>query len=340
MKTQLNLPITLDIDAIIDNIKDNMDSIIPSRLEELNGKQIIFCNDRSLIPTYGWDQDATDEIIINKIEPLNVNVCVVGVDSSCILVGETVDGFIYSAKCCIALAYSGKMITHAKIGPMLFYVKSDCNDTLDACNVQANNYNSVEESKRMIRVRLERMLQYEISRLLSNSIILVDGPLRASPYEAYTLINIIDACNTNNNMLIGLSKSTSFKHLSRIASSLTKQRYPCYTDVTDLIKNNSNCKDNILLLNNVSLLLAKLNSNGLVIRVDIPSMYDISYSLGTLVKNDILHNGYPDTLRIAHHTSVFTSTDVLCLKSFMKSRLSVKEVDGDYARRLLIGRAC
>jgi hypothetical protein len=324
MKTQLNLPI-FDMDAIINDIKDSIDSI---------------CNDRSLIPIHGWDQDATDEIIIKRIEPLSIDTCVVGIDSSCILVGETVDGFIYSAKCCIALAYSGKMVTHAKVGPMLFYVKSDY-DTINAYNAQANN--SVEEGKRMIRIRLERVLQYKISRLLSNSIILVDGALRASDYESCMLANIIDACNTNGNMLIGLSKGTSFKHLSRIASSLTKQTYPCYTYVTDIIKgliNNCNSNDNSKDLKDVSILLAKLNSNGLVIRVDIPSMYDVSYALGILVKNDTFHNGYPDTLRIAHHTSVFTSTDVLCLKGFMKSRLGVKEVDGDNARRLLIGKAC
>ncbi len=334
MKTQLNLPI-LDMDAIINDIKGSIDSIIPSRLDELNGKQIIFCNDRSLVPIHGWDQDATDEIIIKRIEPLSIDTCIVGIDSSSILVGETVDGFIYSAKCCIALAYSGKMVTHAKIGPMLFYVKSDY-DTINSYNARVNN--SVEEGKRMIRVRLERTLQYKISRLLSNSIILVDGSLMASDYESYMLTNIIDVCNTNGNMLIGLSKSTSFKSLSRIASSLTKQMYPCYTDVTDIVKgliNNCN-KD----LKDVSILLAKLNSNGLVIRVDIPSMYDVSYALGVLVKNDTFHNGYPDTLRIAHHISVFTSTDVLCLKGFMKSRLGVKEVDGDNARRLLIGKAC
>jgi hypothetical protein len=339
MKTQLNLPI-FDMDAIINDIKDSIDSIVPSRLDELNGKQVIFCNDRSLIPIHGWDQDATDEIIIKRIEPLSIDTCVVGIDSSCILVGETVDGFIYSAKCCIALAYSGKMVTHAKVGPMLFYVKSDY-DTINAYNAQANN--SVEEGKRMIRIRLERVIQYKISRLLSNSIILVDGALRASDYESCMLANIIDACNTNGNMLIGLSKSTSFKHLSRIASSLTKQMYPCYTYVTDIIKgliNNCNSNDNSKDLKDVSILLAKLNSNGLVIRVDIPSMYDVSYALGILVKNDTFHNGYPDTLRIAHHTSVFTSTDVLCLKGFMKSRLGVKEVDGDNARRLLIGKAC
>ncbi len=323
MKPQLNLPVA-DIDAIIDGIKSKIDSIIPSRLDELNGKQVIFCNDKSLMPTHGWESDATDEIMINKIEPLRVYTCIVGIDSSCLLVGETIDGFIYSAKCCIALAYNGKMITHIKIGPMLFYVKYN-DDVADRCGI--------DESKRVIRRRLEQMLQYEISRFIHNSIILADGPLKA--FHSRELFNIIDTYKTNSNILIGLSKGTSYKHLSRIASSLTKQAHPCYTDVTDLLCNGGIRED----IRDLSILLAKLNGNGVVIRVDIPSTYDPSYTLGVLICNERLHNGYPDTLRVAHHASVFTSTDLLCLKGFMKSRLGVREVEGDNARRLLIGKA-
>ncbi len=324
MKPQLNLPV-VDIDAIIDDIKSKVDSVIPSRLDELNGKQVIFCNDISLIPTHGWENDATDEIIITRIEPLSIEACIVGIDSSCLLVGETVDGFIYSAKCCVALACNGKMV-HAKIGPMLFYVKEDNDISVNRCGI--------DESKRIIRRRLEQMLQYEISRSIHDSIILADGPLKA--FHSRELFNIIDTCKANNNILIGLSKGTSYKHLSRIASSLTKQAYPCYTDVRDLLCNDGIRED----IRDLSILLAKLNGNGVVVRVDIPSIYDPSYALGVLIGNERLYNGYPDTLRVAHHASVFTSMDLLCLKGFMKSRLGVREVDGDHARRLLIGKAC
>jgi hypothetical protein len=297
----------VDMDCIMNSINHSIESEMPTNLQELHGKQVVFCNDRSMMPINGWDS-VSDEVTIKRIDTIDKDASVVGIDSSCILVGETPDGLIYAAKCSIVLAYSMSIITNAKIGPIIFYINDE------------NMSKSIDDGKRMIRSSLEHIAHSRVAEALSDSILLVDGTLRA--------YNIMELC-VNGNIPIGLSKSTSIKRIARISSSLTKDDYPCYADVTDILGIDRN---------GISTLLTKLSSNGIVMRVDMHESMDASCSLGLLIANDTLHNGYPETLRLAHHTSIFTNTDLICIKGFMKNDLGVKEVDGYNARSILLGK--
>ncbi|MFN4336892.1 MAG: DNA double-strand break repair nuclease NurA [Candidatus Nitrosocaldus sp.] len=346
MKTQLNLPVISDLGGVIDMIGKSLEDLIPSRLDMLNGKQVLFTSDGVLKPIGGWDVTLARDIPVYRLECIDATAYVVAVDSSCILVGETMDGSIYSAKCSIALSYDGRPITHALIGPLLFYIHDGSSNGIAGIDIDG--------IKRMIRVRLERLIQYELAASFRGIILLVDGSLRHSMHESiYTIHKIEEVCRANNNILIGLSKSTRLRYLECIVPLLSREGYPCYTDVTALIekiydgKKRSNKGHGLrgdgddeygtdARIGRASSLLAKLTPNGLVLRADVAD--DPQRSLGILMANDAFHNGYPESLRIAHHTSVFTHTDTLCIKGFMKSRLNIKEVDGDDVRRVLLGR--
>ncbi len=308
LKRQLNLP-AVDMDCIMSSINCSIESVMPTNLHGLHGKQVVFCNDESMIPINGWD-GVVDEVTINRIDTIDRDVCVVGIDSSCILVGETPGGLIYAAKCSIVLSYSMRIITNVKIGPILFYLNDE------------HMYKSIDDGKRMIRSGLERIAHSRVAEALSESILLVDGTLRA-----YNMMDL----RINGNMPIGLSKSTSIRRMASISSLLTKYDNPGYADVTYILGIDRN---------GISTLLTKLSSNGVVMRADIHESMDASYSLGLLIANDILHNGYPETLRLAHHTSIFTNTDIICIRGFMRNHLGVKEVDGCNARSILLGRIC
>ncbi|GBC73077.1 hypothetical protein HRbin04_00473 [archaeon HR04] len=385
MKAQLNLPM-VDLSNTMEMIGKSLDSILPSGLDMLNGKQVLFTNNNVIMkPIGGWDVTlAHNDAKIHRLERIDIPACVVAVDSSCILVGETIDGCIYSAKCSIALSCNGEPITHALIGPLLFYIQycSDCSKSME-----------IDGVKRMIRVRLERLVQYELARAMRGIILLVDGSLRHSTHEhLYTIHKVEDACRANDNMLIGLSKSTRLRHLEGMISLLSREIYPCYMDVTAMVDGaccdgkmldrssehridcdgkeegimvargggeevreggedgcygntyDNSCTDpgskarvrSRITITTTSSLLAKLAVNGLVLRADV--LDEPETSLGMLMANDALHNGYPESLRIAHHTSVFTHTDMLCIRSFMKSRFNIREVDGDDVRRALLGK--
>jgi hypothetical protein len=72
-----------------------------------------------------------------------------------------------------------------------------------------------------------------------------------------------------------------------------------------------------------------------ILRADIVG--DISQSLGALLGNDVVAGGYPETLRLAHHISTFTSTEVTCLRSHILNNYDVTELAAEDIRRTLLG---
>jgi hypothetical protein len=268
---------------------------------------------------------------INTIKVIDEPTTVAAIDSSSMFIGETAEGMIYSAKCGLALACKGKPVMHFKIGPMLFYINDDIarSSTIDEKLWKFVLFDTAT-AKRMIRVRIERIMQNEMCRLLTNAIILVDGSLKRSVFEdeQNTFNSILRNCEANENQLVGISKTTRLKVLDQLAPSLMRNGDTCYIDVSSIVKS---------LVSNVigTPLLAKLGNDGLVLRIDV--LNDPSESLGRLVANDVIANGYPETLRLAHHVSIFTRTDVTCLKGFILSRFGVKEMMCEDVRRTLLG---
>jgi hypothetical protein len=59
--------------------------------------------------------------------------------------------------------------------------------------------------------------------------------------------------------------------------------------------------------------------------------------IGRLLGNDSIANGYPESLRLAHHISTFTSAEVSCLKGHILSTYDVVELASEDIRRTLLG---
>ena len=316
MNTQLNLPDLLDAQGLAKCIDDALNSKRDT-LNELEGSQILFAPNEDLMPINGWSNiDKADLVAIDKRD----ETChVAAVDSSAIFIADTPNGSIYAAKSGIAIAYNRKPLMHFKIGPTLLYMNED---RISKLAMLDHNI-----AKRLIRMKVERALQNKLAESLKDSIILVDGSLKISLFEDNInhLTNIIENCKDNGNMLIGISKVSRLKLIERLVSLLEDRTY---LDITPIIRSYvSNLTGNQLLI--------KLNA-GLVLRADI--IDDPKQSLSLLVSNDSLHNGYPETLRLAHHLSVFTKTEVLATMSIISSRFNVNEVDGCDARSILLGK--
>ncbi|MEM4705533.1 MAG: hypothetical protein QW053_03190, partial [Candidatus Nitrosocaldus sp.] len=73
MKAQLNLPM-VDLSNLMEMIGKNLDGILPSRLDMLNGKQVLFTNNNVIMkPIGGWDVTlAYDDVKINRLERIDV----------------------------------------------------------------------------------------------------------------------------------------------------------------------------------------------------------------------------------------------------------------------------
>ena len=122
---------------------------------------------------------------------------------------------------------------------MLFYLSEDTlkHSELDHRIAKLVLFDS-ESAKRLIRVRVERAIQLELSRRFSSAILLVDGSLRSSVFEnrEHTLKKVVENCSLYKNAIVGISKSTKLRILDKISLPLTKIKGPCYMDIELIIK--------------------------------------------------------------------------------------------------------
>jgi NurA domain-containing protein len=315
-------------------ISESISKCLASRLEQLKGKKIVFSSDdKKIIPIEGWGLRPSPycSTTVTTIRPIKENAIVAAIDSSSAKLAETEEGGLYGVKCGIAMAYGGRAIMHFKIGPVLFYLgestiyESELEERLARLVLLDDDL-----AKRLIRVRAERAVQKEIASNFTKSIILIDGSLKTSLFEdrERSLPKIAESCVLRRNKMIGISKGTKIKALDRAAAPLTKVPGPAYVDVDAIIKS--------LIRNTIgSSSMVKLEDNCPLIRADI--LGDREESLGMLLGNDPVAGGYPEALRLAHHISTFTSTDITCLRSHILNTYDVTELAVDDIRKALLG---
>jgi hypothetical protein len=317
------------------NIAESVCRGLVPKLDVLKGKKIVFCyDDKKMIPVDGWGMrwNPYNATIVNTIRPIKENALVAAIDSSSIKLAETEDGSIYCIKCGVATAYAGRPLMHFKTGPVLFYLSEK---TIHESELEERLSRLVtiddDLANRLIRTRIERAVQKEIASHFTNSIILVDGSLKTSVFEDrdHNISKISESIVLRKNTLIGISKSTRLKVLDMAAAPLTKVPGPAYVEVDDIIKS--------LIRNTIgNNLMVKLQKGNIpVLRADI--IGDRDQSLGLLLGNDIVARGYPETLRLAHHISTFTSTEMTCLRSHVLNNYDVTELAADDVRRILLG---
>ncbi|HEX2557041.1 MAG TPA: DNA double-strand break repair nuclease NurA [Nitrososphaera sp.] len=315
-------------------IVESVSRCLPPKLDQLRGRKIVFSHeDKKMVPVEGWGLKSNQycAATVTTVRPIKVNAVVAAIDSSSIKLAETEEGSLYGVKCGVAIAYGGKALMHFKIGPMLFYLgestihESELEDRLTRLILFDEDL-----AKRLVRVRAERAVQKKLACHFTNSIILVDGSLKASMFEdkERSLAKIAESCVLRRNMMIGISKGTKLKVLDRAAAPLTKVPGPAFIEVDVIIKS--------LVRNTVgNNLMVKLEKNSPVLRADI--IGDKSESLGMLLGNDPIASGYPETLRLAHYVSTFTRTEITCLRSHVLNSYNVIELAADDIRRTLLG---
>ena len=334
MTTQLSAPFTDSLSLGNLDIVESVSKCLAPKLDGLRGKKIVFsCDDKKMVPVDGWGLRANlyGAATVTTIRPIKENTMVAAIDSSSVKLAETEEGSLYGVKCGIATAYGGRALMHFKIGPVLFYLSestiqdSELEDRLARLVLLDDDF-----AKRLIRVRAERAVQKELAGHFSDSIVLVDGSLKASIFEDRdrSMARIAEESVLRRNMVIGISKGTRLKALERAAAPLTKVPGPAYIEVDMIIKS--------LIRNTVgSNLMVKLGKSIPALRADV--IGDRSESLGRLLGNDPVAGGYPETLRLAHYISTFSGTEMTCLRSHVLNNYDVTELAADDIRRTLLG---
>jgi hypothetical protein len=344
MSTSAHLNLSFGKNGIAEfenTFRESIEDCFSERLEEaLRGKKIIFnLKGRKVVPVQGWrDFDQGSTATIRVIQPSKKSTLITAIDSSAIHLAGTEEGALYSAKSGIVVSSNKQILRHFRIGPMLMYLTESSlhNSRIDhkLANLMLMDSNI---ARRLIRIRLERALQLELSYRLNESVMLIDGSLRPSIFENshHTIKKVIETSTLNSNCVIGLCKSTCMRILDQFEARLKKIPDPACIDTDCIIKSltrNTLGKNMLIKLGN--------NETDHVLRADICSANGNDLEcLERLIGNDIIFRCYPESLRIAHHISTFTNAEISLLKGLVLRSYGVVEADREDTRRHLLGAA-
>ncbi|MEJ7641035.1 MAG: DNA double-strand break repair nuclease NurA [Candidatus Nitrosocosmicus sp.] len=304
----------------------------------LESKKLVFVNDDDGIPIQNWGMrsEKYDHMKVNDIGTVKIDKFVFGIDSSCIKVAEVEDGGLYAVKGCICISFKGKPLNHLKVGPFLFYLNEETlkNFRIDHNILKLTLFND-DYAKKFLRINLERYIQFWLSKLVTNSIILIDGSLKYSIFENqfYSILRIFENSVINKNSIIGISKNTKIKVLKYFSYPLLKSKNPSFINIDLVIKS---------LIRKIygEHILVKFDDDkyASILRADVVAFdNDVTNLLGTLLHNEFITNGYPSTLQLSHHVSTFSNTDLSSIQGFIKSNYFVKEVYHENIRNSILG---
>jgi hypothetical protein len=341
MSNQLNFQ---DQESNIDEVKKSLINNFTNSFfckdykKLLENKKLVFVNDDDGVPIQNWGMrsEKYDCVQVNDIDIIKKEKYVFGIDSSCIKVAEVEDGGLYAIKGSTCISFKGSPVTHLKIGPFIFYLNEEIlkNFRLDQNVLKLTLFND-DYAKKFLRINFERYIQFWLSKLVTDSIILIDGSLKYSIFENqfYSISKIIENSVINKNLVIGISKNTKIKVLKYFSYPLLKTKNPSFININLVIAS---------LIRRIygEHILVKFDDSTFsnILRADVVAYDDnVTKSLGTLLYNEFITNGYPSTLQLSHHVSTFSNTDLSSIQSFIKSNYFIKEIYHENIRNSILG---
>lgn len=309
------------LDSLAQEFKYNFAQLSEGAERELAGRPFIFS--RYGKELYPYFEEADAALVPGCIIPIKEGRPVASVDSTCITLGETAKGALYAARTAVGMSYEGSLRRFFRLGPILVYASESglvglgervCGPELSL----ALSDHSVAE--RVVRNSLERRVLEALLAGRGESIAMADGSLK-HPMGQRT--GRLGAGLEEGKCLVGFSKSSSLIFSAGALGTLTKAEAPSFCRVAE---------------GPVPTVLAKFAKDGLVFRLDVASKRDdVATVLGRIAWNDAFSSGYPDSLKLAHHLSVFSGAEVQGLKALVAKRFRLKQVPTFQLRSVALG---
>ncbi len=323
LNKQLNIPIS--------NIN------LPNKLEFINSYNDSKINNSNILSELTINNSLNDinsisNFEINKqlnymdINLFNVPTLLAAIDSTSIHIGNFNLGSIFSSRITIVFSYNKKILDYVRLGPIITLINENTVNSFSDNSYVKNMLLSHDDFvETYIRNTLEFNICSKLFTLLNNSIILIDGCLHS--YNEQIINNLVNKNLDNENNLIAISKTSKNKSILTLSDALSLiDKAPIFIDATD--------KKNLLLNKHVKILITKLSNDNLIFRTDILSNNSkhCANLLSKLLSNDMFSKGYPDSLRLAHHLSIFNKLDIISIKILLKKKFGVN-FDYNYGRR-------
>jgi hypothetical protein len=332
-----------------------MDTALPQHFTEQSIYTLKHIEGRSFQPNQqaiqqpqGLDQLAhTAEIRMEPITltPRHEQTTVAACDTSTMRIAETATGMLIAVRGA-AVWRQSKKYRYMRLGPFVFHVteenKIQLFDTLEKSYFDTPHGHGVHYGLSLMQMPLriagllERWLQVMLARTLDNGLILLDGSLTAGTCDTPSsrIREILVHAGKSGNVIMAFSKMTSLRvggHL--ITDTCFGCSSPSLLHILGLRP-----KPPTMLFGDVY--VARLSKGGCAFRLDIDSENPFQRRIEAVEKllgNDVLTQGYPETLRLSHILCTFTANEVLAMQHFAVRRYGLQIIERPDMHRLLFG---
>jgi hypothetical protein len=283
----------------------------------------------------------SNEVIM--LESVSTERPVVAIDTSTIKLGELQDGVLCALRGAIVIL-EAKRYRYLRHGPFVFslgYNTPVASKSLENLGLPPfSGEPNVDGLLKRVRNILERWLQFNISASIKNAFVLVDGSLTAGTPDnpSHELERVLEVARRSGSSMVAISKKTKLRIKNEALTNLLEhESNPCLLDVDSEITRQFPPYP-VRFLGRV--FVAKLAKFGFPFRIDVDRQisHDGAVSeLSQLAGTDIVDQGYPETLRMAHVMSTFTATDVLAMQAFAEAQFGLQMMPRLALRHSLFG---
>ncbi len=308
------------LDSLAREFEEAFAELAESAERELSGRTFVFSDyGRELYPYF----EATEaRLVPGCIFPIKEGRPVASVDSTCVLVGETAQGALYAARTAVGISIEGSLRRFFRLGPILVYATSSGLSGLTP-HLQSSELDLLLSdhtvAERFIRNTVERRVIEALAGSEAETIVMADGSLR---HPMGQLSASILSRSRMSKSIVGFSKSSNLILSEDAVSALTRAPGPAFYPIDS---------------GAIQTVLAKFTNDGLVFRLDLACPEPVETTLGRILWNDAFASGYPDSLKVAHHLSVFSKAEDQALKAFVTKRFRVRQLPTFPLRKIALG---
>ncbi len=308
------------LDDLAREFEEAFAQLAESAERELSGRTFVFSNyGRELYPYF----EATDaDQVPGCIIPVKEGRPVASVDSTCVLVGETAEGALYAARTAVGISHEGSLRRFFRLGPILVYATSSGLSGLTPNLPSAEMDLLLSDqtvAERYIRNSVERRVIEALARAEGETIVMADGSLK---HPRGQLSSTSLRWRSRGRCLVGFSKSSNLILSEGMVSTLAGARSPSFYTLET---------------GPVDTVLAKFTPDGLVFRLDLSGPEPVGTTLGRIMWNDAFASGYPESLKVAHHLSIFSRAEDQALKAFVTKKFRVRQLQTFPLRKIALG---
>jgi len=281
-----------------------------------------------LIGSVGGNLTEQEANIASNIQPIRIPFKrgiprkVASLDSTCVTLANTINSLTLAARATIVTIFKDQPYRCIRSRPIV----------REFSNLESSSFLLTQErAESILRSALELCLIKRLVEEQQTQMIFVDGVLdepMGSPFREFKRRLIAKALAANID-LIGFSKESRLTSILPLLSqvyNMPEDPWFAYVAPLSLV-----CEGE-----GSGVYVARLAEIALTIRVDVISRRFAEDVFADLLVSDNHYRGYPESLRLAHHLTVFTGLETLTLKAATKkAEVPLNELGG--RRALLLG---